>query len=143
MRRGEEERWGPAWDKGMTSDEDEGEGGVVLRIRTRGRDEDEHAVEMNPKRIRQILVLLHTPLLRGNESSWEGNFINRFLASSLNVEMRGTLYFTRYMGLGEGDDAVWRSGKTIESHIRECLTINCGCNAYRIRVTVFTICKLA
>ena len=107
MRRGGEERWGPAWDKGMTSDEDEGEGEVVSRIRTRGRDEDEHAVEMNPKRIRQILVLSHTPMLCGNESSRRGHYINCFMASSLNVEMRGTLYFTCHMGLGEGIDAVW------------------------------------
>ena len=53
------------------------------------------------------------------------------------------MYFMCYTGFGEGVDVAWRSGKTIESHIRECLTINCGCNAYRIRVTVFTICKLA
>ena len=75
----------------MTSDEDEGEGEVVLRIRTRGRDEDEHVGEMNPKRIRQILAISHTSLFRGNENSWEGNFVNRFLASSLSTEMRGTL----------------------------------------------------
>ena len=66
-----------------------------------------------------------------------------FLASSLTVELRGIMYFMCHTGFGEGVDAVWRSDKTIESHIRECLTINCGCNAYRIRVTVFTICKLA
>ena len=90
-----------------------------------------------------MLVLSHTLMLCGNESSWRGHYINCYLASSFPVEMRGTLLITRYMGLGEGDDAVWRSGKTIESHIQECLTINCGCNAYRIRVNVFTICKLA
>ena len=82
-------------------------------------------------------------MLCGNVSSWRGYYINCFLALSLTVELREIMYFMCYTGFGEGVDVVWRSGKTIESHIRECLTINCGCNAYRIRVTVFTICKLA
>ena len=43
--------------------------------------------EVNPERIRQIFGISHMPLFRGNESSWDGNFVSRFLASSLSKEM--------------------------------------------------------
>ena len=47
--------------------------------------------ELNPERIRQIFGISHMPLFCGNESSWDGNFVRWFLASSLSREMRRIL----------------------------------------------------
>ena len=62
-----------------------------MRIESIGVGRGRVVGELNPEWIRQIFGISHMPLFRGNVSSWDGNFVRWFLASSLSREMRRIL----------------------------------------------------